>query len=48
MTDHYTKEHRQRTREMLLTKVTTTLTKLGIQEMLLFAGQPRGDTKPLS
>ena len=48
MTDHYTKEHRQRIREKLLTKVTRTLTKLEIQKMLLFAGQPRGDTQPLS
>ena len=34
--------------ESLQTKVTKTLTKLEIQEMLLFAGQLRGDTKPLS
>ena len=48
MTDHYTKEPRQRMRERLLTKVTKTLIKLEIQEMLLFARQPRDDTKPLS
>ena len=48
MNDQYTKEYRQRMRERFLTKVTKTLTKLEIQEMLLFAGQPRGDTKPLS
>ena len=35
-------------RESFLTMVTKTVTKLEIQEMLLFAGQPRGDTKPLS
>ena len=48
MNDHYTKEHRQRMRERFLTKVTKTLNVLEIQEMLLFTGQPRGDTKPVS
>ena len=31
-------------RERLLTKGAETLTELEILEMLLFAGQPRGDT----
>ena len=35
-------------RERLLTKGAETLTELEILEMLLFAGQPRGDTKPLA
>ena len=48
MADHHTKGHRQRIRERLLSKGAETLTELEILEMLLFAGQPRGDTKPLS
>ena len=35
-------------RERLLSKGAETLTELEILEMLLFAGQPRGDTKPLA
>ena len=35
-------------RERLLSKGAETLTELAILEMLLFAGQPRGDTKPLA
>ena len=35
-------------RERLLSKGSETLTELEILEMLLFAGQPRGDTKPLA
>jgi DNA repair protein RadC len=48
MADHHTKGHRKRMRERLLTKGAETLTELEILEMLLFAGQPRGDTKPLA
>ena len=48
MADRHTKGHRQRMRERLLTKGAETLTELEILEMLLFAGQPRGDTKPLA
>ena len=48
MADHHTKGHRQRVREELLSKGAETLTELEIPEMLLFAGQPRGDTKPLA
>ena len=35
-------------RERLLSKGAETLTELEIFEMLLFAGQPRGDTKHLA
>ena len=48
MADHLTKGYRQRMRERLLSKGAETLTELEILEMLLFAGQPRGDTKPFA
>ena len=35
-------------RERLLNKGAEMLTELEILEMLLFAGQPRGDTKPVA
>ena len=47
MAEHHTKGHRQQMCERLLTKGTETLNELEIMEMLLFAGQPRGDTKRL-
>ena len=34
--------------ERLLSKGAETLTELEMLEMLLFAGQPRGDTKPFA
>ena len=42
------KGHRARMRQKLLEKGTATLTELEILEMLLYAGAPRGDTKPLA
>ena len=48
MADHHTKRQRQCMRERLLSKGAETLTELEILEMLLFAGQPRGDTKSLA
>jgi DNA repair protein RadC len=45
--DH-TKGHRRRMREKLLQKGADSLTDLEILEMLMFAGLPRGDTKPLA
>ncbi len=44
----YAKGHRARMRGKLLEKGTTALTELEILEMLLYAGAPRGDTKPLA
>ena len=46
-TDH-TKGHRHRMRRRLLEKGGDTVTEIEILEMLLYAGQPRGDTKPLA
>ena len=45
--DH-AKGHRARMRGKLLEKGSATLTELEILEMLLSAGTPRGDTKPLA
>ena len=45
--DH-AKGHRARMRGKLLEKGSATLTELEILEMLLYAGAPRGDTKPLA
>jgi len=44
----YAKGHRARMRGKLLEKGTAALTELEILEMLLYAGAPRGDTKPLA
>jgi DNA repair protein RadC len=45
--DH-AKGHRARMRGKLLEKGSAALTELEILEMLLYAGAPRGDTKPLA
>jgi DNA repair protein RadC len=48
LASHDTKGHRARMRQKLLEKGGTALTDLEILEMLLYAGAPRGDTKPLA
>lgn len=48
MAVHHTKGHRKRMRDKLLTKGAEALTELETLEMLLFAGHPRSDTKPLA
>ena len=48
MAVHHTIGHRKRMRDKLLTKGAEALTELETLEMLLFAGHPRGDTKPLA
>ena len=45
--DH-AKGHRARMRSKLLEKGSAALTDLEILEMLLYAGAPRGDAKPLA
>ena len=45
--DH-AKGHRAHMRIKLIEKGSVALTKLEILEMLLYAGAPRGDTKPLA
>ena len=47
MAENYTKVHRQQMCERLLTKGAETLNELDILEILLFARQPRRDTKRL-
>jgi DNA repair protein RadC len=45
--DH-AKGHRARMRGKLLEKASAALSELEILKMLLYAGAPRGDTKPLA